>query len=118
VWSTLCAGFWGVLMMFETDMRQLPPFPLMFLSVSFLACLSAGAAVASVLGIRRRWLRLVTAPTVAAFVACAATRWTGAFPATTDGWESIFEPPAAALVATPVALLLAVAFEMRPRARR
>lgn len=109
-------GAWALWSVFQTDVRELPPLPLAFLTVSCLAFLSAGLAAGSLTLVRTRpWPRVVGAPIVAgigAFVICGVTRSTGLFPIGSEGWELIFDPLASAVLAVPVAFMLSLGLEV------
>jgi hypothetical protein len=105
-------SMWAVWSAFQTDVRELPPAPLFFLTVSSLAFLSAGlvAGVFALLPVRG-WVKVAAAPVIAgvgAFLICGFTRSTSLFPIESGGWELIFDPLGSALLAVPVALVLSL----------
>lgn len=108
-------GAWAVWSLFQSGVRELPPFPLSFLTVSCLAFLSAGLVAGSLTRLRsRRWLRVAVSPIAAgigAFVVCGLTRSMGLFPIGSEGWELVFDPVASAVVAAPVALMVSLGLE-------
>ncbi len=100
---------WAAWFSFQTDVRELPPPQLMFLTTSCLAFLSAGL-IAGLIGRVRipGWQRVAAAP--AASAACAyllgaVTRAAGLFPAS-DGGPLIFEPICGAMLAAVAALAI------------
>jgi hypothetical protein len=106
-------GGWAVWSSFQTDIRELPPPPLFYLTVSCLAFLSAGLVAGLLTLVRARgWMKVAAAPFAAgicAFVICGFTRSASLFPIGSEGWELIFDPLASALLAAPAALLLSLA---------
>jgi hypothetical protein len=117
-WRKLAVAFlvslcmWGAWSFFQTDVRELPPPPLSFLTVSCLAFLAAGL-VAGFLAVlqMRSWLKPVISSLAAAacaFVVCAYTRSSGLFPIGSEGWELIFDPIGSAVLAAPAALTLSL----------
>jgi len=109
--ASLCT--WGAWSAFQTGVRELPPAPLFFLTVSCLAFLSAGlVAGAFALLPVREWVKVAAAPVIAgvcAYLICGFTRSTSLFPIESGGWELIFDPLGSALLAVPVALVLSLA---------
>jgi hypothetical protein len=105
-------GTWAVWSAFQTGVRELPPPPLFFFTVSCLAFLSAGlVAGAFALMPVRGWVKVAAGPVVAgvcAFLICGFTRSTSLFPIGSEGWELIFDPLSSALLALPVALVLSL----------
>jgi hypothetical protein len=103
---------WAQWFSFQTDVRELPPPPLMFLTASFLAFVSAG--LASGLTVRLRipgWQRVAAAPLAAAagaFLLCAATRAAGLFPSGNEGGQLFFEPTGSAVLAAAAALAISL----------
>jgi hypothetical protein len=101
---------WAQWFSFQTDVRELPPPPLMFLTGSFLAFVSAG--LASGLTVRLRipgWQKVAAAPLAAAasaFLLCAATRAAGLFPSGSEGGQLFFEPIGSAVLAAAAALAI------------
>jgi hypothetical protein len=108
-------GAWAVWSFFQSDVRELPPLPLSFLTVSSLAFLSAGASVGVTTLLRTRpWLRVASGmigAAIAAFVICGLTRSSRLFPIGSDGWELIFDPVSSVVLAVPVALVLSLGLE-------
>ncbi|MBK5294308.1 MAG: HEAT repeat domain-containing protein [Acidobacteriia bacterium] len=108
--ASLC--MWALWSAFQTDVRELPPPPLFFLTVSCLAFLSAGlVAGAFALMPVRGWVKVTAGAVVAgacAFLVCGFTRWTSLFPIGAEGWELIFDPFGSALLAVPAALVLSL----------
>jgi hypothetical protein len=105
-------GMWAVWSAFQTDVRELPPVPLFFLTVSCLAFLSAGL-VAGALALMpvRGWVKITAGPVIAGFVAflvCGFTRSASLFPIGSEGWQLIFDPLSSAVLAVPVALTLSL----------
>ncbi|MBI4736328.1 MAG: HEAT repeat domain-containing protein [candidate division NC10 bacterium] len=109
---------WGIWSLFMTGVRELPPPPLFFFTLSFSAFLAAGVATAGA-GIlpweRIRWgpLRGVSRVGLSAvgagglaFLACGWSRWNSLFPIGGEGWELIFDPLGSAIVAVVVAAVL------------
>jgi hypothetical protein len=102
---------WVAWFSFQTDVRELPPPQLMFLTASCLAFLTAGlvSGVTASLAMRR-WKQMTTAPFVAAvcaFLLCAVTRTAGLFPGS-DGSRLMFEPIGSALLAAAAALAISL----------
>jgi hypothetical protein len=93
---------WAAWFSFQTDVRELPPPPLMFLTASCLAFVSAGLLSGVMVRFRSRgWQRVAAAApaaAVGAFLLCAGTRAAGLFPIS-DGSRLMFEPAGSALLA-------------------
>lgn len=112
--TALLAGvfIWGGWFSVHTDVRELPPPQLMFLTASFLACLSAG--LLSGLTMRSpipAWQRVpaaMFAAAVCAFLLCAVTRATGLFPGGDEGGPLLFQPAGSALLAAAAALAISL----------
>lgn len=107
---SLC--MWAAWSLFQTDVRELPPPPLSFLTTSCLAFLAAGL-VAGFLAVlqMRLWLKVVMSPVAAAvcaLIVCGYTRSSGLFPIGSEGWELILEPLGSAVLAMPAALVLSL----------
>jgi hypothetical protein len=104
------ALLWLALSAVETDVRELPPAPLNFLTASFVAVASAGMVCAALSLLRISWiargLLALTGSGLLALVACGVTRSLRIFPVGSEGWETIFEPLSSAMLATISALLL------------
>lgn len=103
---------WALWTIFQTSVRELPPPPLFFLTVSSIAFLSAGflSGLFSYLHVKG-WLKVVTAPVSAgifAFFICGFTRWSSLFPIGGEGWELIFDPLGSAILAIPAAFVLSL----------
>ncbi len=110
---------WSVWSLLATQLRELPPPPLQFLTLSAIAFLSAGASVAAVAlmtrrtepgGVARaigRGSAVLGIAAVTAFFVCGYTRWHGIFPIGGEGWELIFDPIGAAIIAAMAAVVLA-----------
>lgn len=108
---------WVVWTLQASGVRNLPPPPLQLLSVGALACVSAGVATAGAALLARRSsggrgaaairgvLTLVAAGVIGAMV-CGATRNAGLFPIDMSGWELIFDPLAAMILAVVAAAML------------
>lgn len=105
-------GAWAVWSAFQTDVRELPPAPLFFLTVSCLAFLSAGLVVGAFARMPvRGWVKVAGGPVIAgvcAFLICGFTRSASLFPIGSEGWELIFDPLSSAVLAVPVALVLSL----------
>lgn len=113
----LAALGWGVSSFFETEMRELPPPPLQFLSVSAIGFFSAGISVAGMalwksraagtaLRAIGRAVASVAIAAVLAFAVCVFVH--GAFfPGMGGGWELIFDPLGSVVIAAPAAAALA-----------
>jgi hypothetical protein len=109
----LAVFMWGAWFCFHTDVRELPPPPLMFLTASCLAFLSAGLA-SGVIGLFRIRASLkvalaTIAAAVSAFLLCGVTRMAGWFPIGSDGYALVLEPIGSAVLAAPAALLISLA---------
>ena len=113
------AAIWGVSILQASGVRDLPPSPLQLLTVQAIGFLTAGAVTATVALIWRpvpaRWLaiagRVVTTAIgtgVVAAIVCATTRTARLFPIDSGGWELIFDPLAAAILAAGTAACLSV----------
>lgn len=109
---------WGAWSLTATDVRELPPPPLQFLTVSAIAFFSAGITAAAIalhaqsrlpggmLKAAGRAGFTVTAAAVLAFFACGYTRWNDIFPVGGEGWGLIFDPIGSAIVAALIAMVL------------
>lgn len=109
---------WGASSLTATDVRELPPPPLQFLTVSAIAFFSAGITAAVIalhaqsrppggmLKAAGRAGFTVTAAAVLAFFACGYTRWNDIFPVGGEGWGLIFDPIGSAIVAALIAMVL------------
>jgi hypothetical protein len=115
--TALLAGvfMWGVWFNLHTDVRELPPPQLMFLTASCLAFLSAGLTSGLVLRFRIPGWQKVTAAALAAaacaFLACTLTRAAGWFPVS-DGTRFLFEPGGSAALAAIAALAISLALAL------
>lgn len=111
---------WGIWSLSLKGLRELPPPPLHYLTLTFLAFLAAGFVV-FLAALSRRWrisqgplremgVGALSAPAAAvlAFFVCGWSRWYGYFPIGGEGWELIFDPIASAVVASVAALPLAL----------
>jgi branched-subunit amino acid transport protein len=101
---------------FQRDVRELPPAPLSFLTVSGLAFMTAGvvAGLLTLLPVRR-WVKVIASPVVAgigAGVICGLTRSAGLFPIGSGGWDLITDPLFSGVLAAPAAFMLAFAVEV------
>jgi hypothetical protein len=100
---------WAAWFSFQSDVRELPPPPLMFLTTSCLAFVSAGLTAGLIGCVRiQGWQRVAAAPLAAAvcsYLLCISTRAAGLFPAS-DGGRLIFEPAGGALLAAAAALAI------------
>ena len=100
---------WAAWFSFHTDVRELPPPPLMFLTTSCLAFFSAGLIAGMIDRVRiPRALGAAATPVAAAacaYLLCIVTRAAGLFPAS-DGGRLIFEPAGGALLAAVAALAI------------
>jgi hypothetical protein len=113
---TLSAIGWALWTFRASGVRDLPPPPLQLLSVAALAFLSAGMATSIATLIPRRApnvaakiIRFVLVSIAAAGVAgviCFATRSARLFPGDREGWELIFDPLGAAILAAAAAAVL------------
>jgi uncharacterized lipoprotein YmbA len=104
------AVLWLAWTAFQTDIRELPPAPLNFLTASFLAFASAGIVCAMtgrlrVSVIARAFLAL-TGSGLLGLLVCGWTRSSHLFPVGAEGWEMIFDPLASALIAVISAVVL------------
>jgi HEAT repeat protein len=101
-------------------MRELPPPPLQFITVTAVACFSAGIVVAGLAfraqrrapdtksrALLRGLAAVILAPLVA-FLVCGVTRSNAFFPIESEGWELIFEPLGSAILAAVAAAALAL----------
>jgi hypothetical protein len=112
--SLLAAVFmWAVWFSLQTDVRELPPPPLMFLTASCLAFSSAGLICGVVDRFRIRGGLKVAAAVFAsaalAFLLCLVTRAAGLFPIGSEGWALALESSGSAALAAPAALVIALA---------
>lgn len=113
---TMSAAGWGLWTFQASGVRDLPPPPLQLLSVAALAFFSAGTAAGAAALIPRRTqnvsstiIRFVVAVITAAGMAGVigfATRSARLFPSDLDGWELIFDPLGAAILAAGAAGIL------------
>ena len=121
----VAAAGWACASLYADSVRELPPPPLQLLSVSAIGFLCGGAVAAAFARFRSPgtgYLKGVlysvgaagSAGLVAAIV-CGSTRNSRLFPVGTEGWELIFDPAGAFIVATAVALLLAALDVSFPR---
>lgn len=111
---------WGVWSLFIKGLRELPPPPLHYLTLAFIALLAAGLVTALLSFWRSRWISrgslremgvgALSAPVAAvlAFFVCGWSRWYGFFPIGGEGWELIFDPIGSAVVAGVAALPLSL----------
>ncbi|MGH6692111.1 MAG: hypothetical protein ACREF4_15695, partial [Gammaproteobacteria bacterium] len=110
---------WSAFSLLTTQLRELPPPPLQFLTLSAIAFLSAGASIAAVALMTQRTepggvasaigrgSAALGIAAVTAFFACGYTRWYDIFPIGGEGWELIFDPIGAAIIAAMAAVVLA-----------
>lgn len=116
---TMSAAGWVLWTFQASGVRDLPPPPLQLLSVAALALFSAGSVTAAAAMIRRpartasstiiRGVLTLTAAAGIAGVMCFATRRVRLFPSDRDGWELVFDPiGAAVLAAVAAAILMAI----------
>lgn len=101
---------WSVSTVFETDVRELPPAPLTFLTASFLAFITAGIVCAATSFLRipfmvRAFLAFAGSGVLALLV-CGFARALRIFPVGSEGWELIFDPLTSAVLASSSALVL------------
>jgi hypothetical protein len=123
---TISAAGWALWTFQSSGVRDLPPPPLQLLSVAALAFLSAGTTTAAAVLIPRRAhnfssmiIRFVLASITAAVVAgliCFATRSARLFPSDLGGWELIFDPLGAAILAAVTAAILMAIDRLLPMA--
>jgi hypothetical protein len=122
----LSAAGWALWTLQASGVRDLPPPPLQLLSVAALALFSAGTATGAAALIPRRArnvsstiirvvLTLITAACVAG-VMCFATRSARLFPSDLEGWELIFDPLGAAILAAGAAAILMAIDRVLPMA--
>lgn len=117
---------WALWTFQASGVRDLPPPPLQLLSVAALALLSAGTATGAATLIPQRArtvsstiVRVILTLTTAAGVAgviCFATRTAGLFPSDLEGWELIFDPLGAAILAAAAAAILMAIDRVLPMA--
>jgi hypothetical protein len=115
-------ALWALWTLRVDDVRELPPLALSPLTVVGSASLAAALVCAAVELWRRRRARPASGVTFAVragaiglagalgFAFCAAPRWLDLYPVGAEGWELVFEPLAAGLVAAclaPVSLIVA-----------
>jgi HEAT repeat protein len=117
---------WGTWTQFQETVRELPPPPLKYLTVSGIAFLAAGAvsALATMVprtSLRQRPLRALAkalaasvAAGAAALVVCGWTRSSHYFPVGGEGWELLFDPVASALLAAAGTFVLALVHMVVP----
>ena len=124
---TMSAAGWALWTFQASGVRDLPPPPLPLLSVAALALFSAGAATGAAALIPRRArtvsstiirvvLTLITAAWVAGVI-CFATRSARLFPSGLEGWELIFDPLGAAILAAGAAAILMAIDRVLPMPR-
>jgi hypothetical protein len=111
--ALLAAVFmWAAWFSFQTDVRELPPPPLIFLTASCLAFLSAGLVSGVIARFRIRGpLNVAVAAfgaAVCAFFLCFVTRSAGLFPIGTGAWGPILEPIGSAALAAPAAVVISL----------
>jgi hypothetical protein len=123
---TMSAAGWALWTFQASGVRDLPPPPLQLLSVAALAFFSAGTATGAAALIPRRAqnlssmiirfvLALITAAGVAGVI-CFATRSARLFPSDLEGWELIFDPLGAAILAAAAAAILMAIDRVLPMA--
>jgi hypothetical protein len=117
--AMLAAVFmWAAWFSFQTDVRELPPPPLMFLTASCLAFISAGLVSGLIARLRipgwQRVAAVAPAAAVCAFLLCAGTRAAGLFPIG-DGSRLLFEPAGSALLATAAAAAISAGLALEAR---
>lgn len=117
---TVAALAWILWSLGAEQLRELPPPPLQFLTLSAIGSASAGFTVATFALLERRpWPRSAAAVLVRtglaalgagvlAFFLCGYTRWSGVFPIGGEGWELIFDPIGSAVIAIPTAIALSL----------
>lgn len=116
---------WAAWTLQASGVRDLPPPPLRFLSVAAIAFLSAGATAGTlslIAGrppggagpiVRRAVLMMLTSGVVAGAI-CDVTRYARLFPMVMSGWELIFDPLAATILAMAVAAMLVLVERLLP----
>jgi hypothetical protein len=112
----LASAGWAFWTLQAEGVRDLPPPPLQIFSAAAIAFLAAGATTAAAALLAQRssgtvatGARVVLTVVTAALVAgafCAATRIAGFVPSDIEGWELIFEPIGAAILAFAAAAIL------------
>ena len=115
-------ALWALWTLRADSVRELPPLPLAPLTVAGSASLAAALVCGAVELWRNHRARPASGLTYVVragviglagalgFVLCAAPRWLDVYPVGTEGWELVFEPLGAALVAAvlaPVSLIVA-----------
>jgi hypothetical protein len=123
---TMSAAGWALWTFQASGVRDLPPPPLQLLSVAALALFSAGIATGAAALIPRRartvsstMIRVVLTLITAAWMAgtiCFGTRSARLFPSDLEGWELIFDPLGAAILAAGAAAILMVIDRVLPMA--
>ena len=106
---------WGVSSLLMSGVRELPPPPLQFLTVSFIAFFAAGIASAIQAWIRWRPLRgwgnvplAVIGAGALAFFVCGWSQWNHFFPIGGEGWELIFDPLGSSILAAGLSFLFSL----------
>ena len=118
--ALLAAVFmWGAWLSFQIDVRELPPPPLMYLTPSCLAFLSAGVISGVTAGLRLPGFRKIAAAMLTAaacaFLLCAATRAAGLFPSEGGDGLVIFKPLGSALLSAAGALAISLGLVLEGR---
>jgi len=109
---------WSLWSLSATQLRELPPPPLQFLTISAIAFLCAGVSVAAMAHLSKssapdnlmqavgRGSTAIGAAAILAFFACGYTRWYDLFPIGGEGWDLIFDPIGSAIIAAVAAAAL------------
>lgn len=115
--AALPPAAWAVWSLAIGGVRELPPLALAPLTIAGSASIVAAVVAAAAVLWRERghaqgWAGAILVgggamgvAVAAAFFVCGAARWYDVFPITSEGWELIFDPIGAALVAVPLTAL-------------